>query len=272
MPSSSGRPNTRTDSRPTALATRSQYRSSVARSGARISCGTSISMPSTMARKSSRLQVESSNRRDIVPQAAPADGPDTARRYRRAIAEARPAARAAGRRNRRCRRPAGRSCRSETSPRAARAAESASPRRTNCRTRSSRQLALAAARPRTRHAPAAGFGHGPPPRSRGARSRRPRRRGCGRAVRSGRDARVSLRGSRTFSRPNDLVGEGLDHGDLEPEPEILDLGAERFAFVEQRLGPHRQRMQALQQAAPTPAPPRVASTEAPAAASASRGR
>ena len=51
-----GRPNTRTDSRPTALATRSQYRSSVAMSGARISCGTSISMPSMMARKSSRLR------------------------------------------------------------------------------------------------------------------------------------------------------------------------------------------------------------------------
>ena len=46
---------------------------------------------------------------------------------------------------------------------------------------------------------------------------------------------------------DDLVGERLDHGDFEPEPEIPHLGAERSAFVEQCLGPHRQRMQALQQ-------------------------
>ena len=33
---------------------------------------------------------------------------------------------------------------------------------------------------------------------------------------------------------DDLVGKGLDHGNLEPEAEILHLGAERLAFVEQR--------------------------------------
>ncbi len=74
------------------------------------------------------------------PAVAPADGPDTARRYRRAIAAAPPAARAADRRNRRCRRPAGRSCRSGTSPRAVRAARCASRHRTNCRTRWCRNL------------------------------------------------------------------------------------------------------------------------------------
>ena len=46
---------------------------------------------------------------------------------------------------------------------------------------------------------------------------------------------------------DDLVGKGLDHGNLEPEPEILHLGAERPAFIEQGLGPHRERLQALQQ-------------------------
>ena len=50
-----------------------------------------------------------------------------------------------------------------------------------------------------------------------------------------------------FQQSDDLVGEGLDHRDLAAEPDIPDFGAERFAFVEQRLGPHRERMQALQQ-------------------------
>ena len=55
------------------------------------------------------------------------------------------------------------------------------------------------------------------------------------------------RGIAHLQHADDLVGEGLDHRDLEPEPEILHLGAQRLAFVEQRLGPHRKRMQALQQ-------------------------
>ena len=90
---------------------------------------------------------------------------------------------AADRRNRRCRRPAGKSCRSETSPRAARAAKCASPRRTNCRTRTCRNSHWL---PPPR-ASCAGrrFGHGPPSRPRGGSSRLPCRRGCRRAVRSG---------------------------------------------------------------------------------------
>jgi len=60
LTSSGAIPKTRTESRPTALATRSQYRSRVARSGARMSCSASISIPSMTARKSSRLR---SNRR-----------------------------------------------------------------------------------------------------------------------------------------------------------------------------------------------------------------
>src|SRR3984957_20729902 len=50
-----------------------------------------------------------------------------------------------------------------------------------------------------------------------------------------------------FQETNDSAGENLDHGNLEPEPEILHLRSQRFAFVEQDLGPQRQRMQALQQ-------------------------
>src|SRR5438552_1232704 len=50
-----------------------------------------------------------------------------------------------------------------------------------------------------------------------------------------------------LEKTNDPVGESLDHGDLEPEPEVLHLGAERLAFIEQRLGPLRERMQALQE-------------------------
>src|SRR6185436_16952965 len=38
---------------------------------------------------------------------------------------------------------------------------------------------------------------------------------------------------------DDLVGKRLDHGNLEPEPEIPDLGAERPALIELRFGPHR---------------------------------
>ena len=49
-----------------------------------------------------------------------------------------------------------------------------------------------------------------------------------------------------FQHADDLVGKSLDHGDLEPEPEILHLGAQRPAFIEQGLGPHRERVQALQ--------------------------
>ena len=45
---------------------------------------------------------------------------------------------------------------------------------------------------------------------------------------------------------DDLVGKGLDHGHLQPEPEILHLGAERPAFIEQGFGAHRERVQALQ--------------------------
>ena len=128
------RPNTRTDNRPTALATRSQYRSSVARSGARISCGTSISMPSTIARKSSRFRPNLLDRADVISQPWRRIALDRARRYRRAIAAGPRAAPAVALRNRRYHRPGGKSCRSGTSPRAARAAECASPHKTNCRT------------------------------------------------------------------------------------------------------------------------------------------
>ena len=122
------------------------------------------------------LQIEPSAPKRHSPATAPADGPDTARRYRRAIAAALPAVPAAARRNRRCRRPAGKNCRSGTSPRAARAAGCASRRRTSCRTRSCRNSALAAA--------ASSVMRRPPVwtraavRRRGGSSRRRCRRGC----------------------------------------------------------------------------------------------
>src|SRR4030081_1368159 len=174
------------------------------------------------------------------PAVAPADGPHTARRYRRAIVEARPAVRAAGHRNRRCRRPDGKSCRSETSPRAARAAECASPRKMNCRKRMSRnsrwlsppQASFAGVR----------FGPGPPPH-----------RPTDRFACDPTDAvheqfnRAEMHGLAQgiahLQKTNDPVGESLDHGDLKTKPKILHFGAERFAFIEQGLGPHRERMQ-----------------------------
>ena len=57
----------------------------------------------------------------------------------------------------------------------------------------------------------------------------------------------SLKRIAHLQETDDPVGERLDHGDLEPEPEIPDFGAERFAFIEQGRGPYRQRMQAFQQ-------------------------
>src|SRR5882672_6060301 len=174
-----------------------------------------------------------------------ADGPDTARRYRHAIVAARPAVPAAGRRNRRCHRPGGKSYRSETSPRAARAAEYASPRKTNCRTRWSRNLRWP---PPSQASSCAGrrFGYGPP-------SHRPARHfACQSAEAVGdqfhrTEMHGLAQGIAHLQKTNDLVSEGLDHGDLKPEPKIPYLGAERFALVEQNLGPHRERMQALQQ-------------------------
>jgi len=50
-----------------------------------------------------------------------------------------------------------------------------------------------------------------------------------------------------LEKANDPVRESLDHGNLETKPEIPDLGAERFAFAEQRLVAAGQRMQTLQQ-------------------------
>src|SRR5882672_3103196 len=174
-----------------------------------------------------------------------ADGPDTARRYRHAIVAARPAVPAAGRRNRRCHRPGGKSYRSETSPRAARAAEYASPRKTNCRTRWSRNLRWP---PPSQASSCAGrrFGYRSPPH-------RPTRHfACHSAEAIGDEFHRAemhglAQGIAHLQKTNDLVGESLDHGDLKPEPKILDLGAERFALVQQNLGPRRHRVQALQQ-------------------------
>src|SRR5712691_12148928 len=176
---------------------------------------------------------------------APADGPDTARRYRHAIVAARPAVRAAGHRNPRCHRPGGKNCRSGTSPRAARAAGYASPHKTNCRTRWSRNLRW----PPPSHAlscTSRRFGNGPP-------SHRPARHfACHPAKAVGDEFHWAemhglAQGIAHRQKTNDLVGERLDHGDLKPEPKILYLGAERFALVQQNLGPRRQRMQTLQQ-------------------------
>src|SRR6266850_5072437 len=182
--------------------------------------------------------------------AARAGGPDTARRYRHAIVEARPAVPAAGRRSRRCHRPAGKNCRFGTSPRAARAAEYASPHRTNCRTRWSRNLGWLPPSPTS----CAG---------RRFRDRPPSHRAAGRLAGEPTEAvdeqfdRAKMhplaQGIAHFQEANDLVGESLDHGNLKPEPEILHFGAERFAFVEQDLGPRRERMQALQQRRRCPA-------------------
>ena len=74
------------------------------------------------------------------------------------------------------------SCRSETSPRAARAAECASPRRTNCRTRMSRNSHWLAAVSTS----CAGrrFGHGPPSHRAAGHLAARSRRGYGRAVRA----------------------------------------------------------------------------------------
>ena len=126
-----------------------------------------------------------------------------------------------------------------------RAAECASRRRTNCRTRWSRNSALAAAVSSVMRRPPVSTRAAVRPR--GASFRRRCRRGCEPSNSSGPRCTLSLRGSRTFSISDDLVGERLDHGDLKPEPEIPDFGAERLAFVEQRFGAHRERMQALQQ-------------------------
>ena len=97
-----------------------------------------------------------------------------------------------------------------------------------------------------RHAPAAGFDTG--------------RRPTARRVDLAGDAADALaqqferaemhalaEGIAHLQHADDLVGKSLDHGDLEPEPEILHFGAERFAFIEQGFGPHRERLQALQQ-------------------------
>src|SRR5271169_90692 len=50
-----------------------------------------------------------------------------------------------------------------------------------------------------------------------------------------------------LEKTNDFVREGLNHGNLESEPEILHLSAERLAFFKQRLGSRGERMQALQE-------------------------
>jgi hypothetical protein len=56
-------PNILTDSRPTAEATRSQYRSSVSKSGQRMSAATSIAMPSITAMKSALSSLKRSTAR-----------------------------------------------------------------------------------------------------------------------------------------------------------------------------------------------------------------
>ena len=101
------------------------------------------------------------------------------------------------------------------------------------------------------------FGHGPPSHRPAGRSRSPSRRGCRPSSSSGPRCTRLAEGIAHLQQLNDLVGESLDHRDLEPEPEILDFGAERFAFIEQRLGSRRERMQALQERRPTPAPRRA---------------
>jgi hypothetical protein len=49
-----------------------------------------------------------------------------------------------------------------------------------------------------------------------------------------------------LQKAHDLVGEGMDHRYLEPEPEILHLRAEGPAFLKQALVARGQRMEALQ--------------------------
>src|SRR6266853_3775956 len=129
---------------------------------------------------------------------------------------------------------------SGTSPRAGRAAKCASPRKTNCRTRWSRSWRW----PPPSEASCAGrrFGHGPP-------SQRPARHLACQAAEAmgdqfkGAEMHGLAQGIAHLQKTDDLVGESLDHGDLEPEPKIPHLGAERLAFVEQDLGSRRKRMQ-----------------------------
>jgi len=139
------------------------------------------------------------------------------------------------------RRPAGKNCRSETSPRAARAAKCASPRKTNC---GSRGPGTRAGCRLERHAPAAGLDT----------CRRPTRRRVvslatppmlWRSNSMGLRCTVSLNGSRIFRSRTILSAKSRNHGDFKPEAKILHLSAERFAVIEQNLVPHRQRMQAI---------------------------
>ena len=199
------RPNTRTDSRPTALATRSQYRSSVARSGARISCGTSISMPSTMARKSSRLRSNRRNRGDIVAQP----------RRRMALIQRVDIVAPLLKRGQPLRpRPVGIG---DVVDLPAKAVDLKHRLALLARQNAHRRVKRTAGRgrPVTRHwlppyrASCAGrrFGRRAAARPRGGSFRWPSRRRCGRAVAIGPRCTVSLRGSRTFSRRDDLVGE-----------------------------------------------------------------
>ena len=197
-------------------------------SGARMSCGTSISMPSTMARKSSRLRPKRLHRRDVVLQP---------RRRMALIQRVDIVAPLLERGQPLVARAIGigdvvdlpaETVDLEHRLALRRAAGCASRHRTNCRTRSCRNLRW----PPPSRASCAGrrFRHGPRVRPRGGRSRRRCRRGCSASNSSGLEMHALAEGIAHLQHADDLVGKGLDHRDLEPEPEIPDLGARATCF------------------------------------------
>ena len=123
-----------------------------------------------------------------------------------------------------------------------RAAGCASRHRTSCRTRWCRNSRWPP--PSLCHAPAAGFDTGRRPIARRAISPAMPPRLCA-SIRASEMHALAQRIAH-LQHAHDLVGKGLDHRDLEAEPEILHLGAERPLSLSSALGPHRERLQALQ--------------------------
>src|SRR5581483_6161097 len=170
--------------------------------------------------------------------------PDRAHRYPDATAAAPLAARRADRRNPRCRRPDGKSCRSETSPPAVRAEACASRRRMNCLTLSSRSwdwlspLPPSCAGRRFRNAAAPG---------------ETTNRLCGHAAEAEREQfkRIEMhplgQGIAHLEQADDPVCEGLNDCDLQCQPEIPDVSDERSTLVEQDFITRGQRLQAFQE-------------------------
>ena len=96
------------------------------------------------------------------------------------------------------------------------------------------------------------FRHGPPPTARRASLAGDARRRCGRAIRSDQ-MHLSRSGDRAPSEVCTILSANAWITEISsPSRKSFTSAAERSAFIEQRFGPHGERMQALQQPAPTP--------------------